>query len=53
MEHVPAEEPLQSGCRILKSRVRIDGRVSGTVEDCFRGFSAMTTHESYGANRTV
>lgn len=47
MEYVPAEEPLQPGCRILKLRVWIDGRVPGTLEDCFRGllYSIQHRHE--------
>lgn len=55
MEHVPAEEPLQPGCRILKLRVWVDGRVPGTVEDCFRGllYSHLGPLTDTGANSTV
>ncbi len=37
MESVPAQEPFQRGCWVLKSGIWVDGGVHGKVEDSFRG----------------
>lgn len=36
MEYVLAKEPFQGGGGVFESGIRLDGRVPGKVEDCFR-----------------